>query len=223
MASFWDWYYENGIIANLWKGFSGQKSADMQNQANLAFQRENLEYQKQLQQQIFMREDTAYERAVEDAQKVGLNPMSISSSGGAGSGSVVPTVAPYSDVDYSAFSGLRGLESLSSALGVASQASQAINEFKTGNIQRDLLRTQEQRAKMDNAIYAYENGLDVDDDGNIFVTGYSPLRRREIQVSEKNNREASTENIRTNTSGKKIENKRSQRVLDYQNLFQLEK
>lgn len=216
MANFWDWYYENGIIPNLWRGFTGQKSADMQNDANLAFQRENLEWQKQLQQQIFEREDTAYERAVSDAQRVGLNPMSIASSGGAGSGSVVPTTPLHSDVDYSQFSGLRGMESLTSALGVASQASQAINEFKTGNIQRDLLRTQEERAKMDNAIYAYENGLDVDDDGNIYVTADSPLRRREIQEAEKNNREASTENTKVNTAGKKIENKRNQRVLDYQ-------
>lgn len=58
---------------------------------NLGFQRENLEYQKALQQDIFAREDTAYQRTAYDMAKAGLNPLSMSGTNGAGS--VVSTSA----------------------------------------------------------------------------------------------------------------------------------
>ena len=41
---------------------------------NLAYQKENLEYQKDLQKQIFEREDTAYQRKVNDLIAAGINP-----------------------------------------------------------------------------------------------------------------------------------------------------
>lgn len=51
---------------------------------NLAFQRENLDYQKALQQQIFAREDTAYQRTVDDMRAAGLSPLSMQNTNGAG-------------------------------------------------------------------------------------------------------------------------------------------
>ena len=51
---------------------------------NLSFQRENLDYQKALQQQIFEREDTAYQRTAADMAKAGLNPLSMNGTNGAG-------------------------------------------------------------------------------------------------------------------------------------------
>lgn len=51
---------------------------------NLGFQRENLEYQKALQQQIFEREDTAYQRTVDDMRAAGLSPLSMQNTNGAG-------------------------------------------------------------------------------------------------------------------------------------------
>lgn len=73
------------------------------NAENLAFQRENLDYQKALQQEIFAREDTAYQRAVDDARSAGLSPLAISGGANAGqvvatsplnAGSVMPAIAP---------------------------------------------------------------------------------------------------------------------------------
>lgn len=49
----------------------------------------NFEYQKELQQQIFAREDNALQRRMADAEKAGLNPFSVANGSGAGAGAVV--------------------------------------------------------------------------------------------------------------------------------------
>lgn len=51
---------------------------------NLGFQRENLDYQKQLQQQIFNREDTSYQRTVADMRNAGISPLAMQGTNGAG-------------------------------------------------------------------------------------------------------------------------------------------
>ena len=65
--------------------------ADM---ANVALQKQQFDYQKKLQQQIFAREDSAYQRQVADLEKAGLNKALAYGSGGAGTGSVVGVSAP---------------------------------------------------------------------------------------------------------------------------------
>lgn len=53
-------------------------------QQNLAYQRENLEYQKALQQKIFDREDSAYQRTAKDMRAAGLSPLTMNGTNGAG-------------------------------------------------------------------------------------------------------------------------------------------
>lgn len=62
---------------------------------NLGFQRENLEYQKALQQQIFEREDTAYQRTAQDMAAAGINPLMMN--GTDASGDVVSTTPLQND------------------------------------------------------------------------------------------------------------------------------
>lgn len=60
---------------------------------NLEFQRENLAYQKDLQAQVFSREDNAIQRRVKDLQAAGLSPT-LAAGSAAGAGSIVSTQAP---------------------------------------------------------------------------------------------------------------------------------
>lgn len=79
-----------GIFGNptsAWDQFKNGKTniinRDIANQ-NLQFQRENLDYQKALQERIFDREDTNYQRTVNDMRQAGLNPLTMNGTNGAG-------------------------------------------------------------------------------------------------------------------------------------------
>ena len=69
---------------------------------NLDFQRENFEYNKGLQQQIFDREDTAYQRKVNDMIKAGINPALAAGGSGSNAGAVVHTQPLHNDMKYQA-------------------------------------------------------------------------------------------------------------------------
>lgn len=51
---------------------------------NLGFQRDNLDYTKALQQQIFNREDSSYQRTVADMRAAGMSPLVMNGTNGAG-------------------------------------------------------------------------------------------------------------------------------------------
>lgn len=51
---------------------------------NLQYQRENLDYQKALQQQLFAREDTSYQRTLNDMRSSGMSPFMMQGTNGAG-------------------------------------------------------------------------------------------------------------------------------------------
>lgn len=78
------------------------KKALEQGDDNLQMQKEQMEYTKQLNEEIMKREDTAYQRQVNDLRKAGLSPL-MTENGGAGSGGVLtPYETPQNTTDYNA-------------------------------------------------------------------------------------------------------------------------
>ncbi len=77
-ASLYD-TYQNAQTAE--ENLNWQKEAFAQNQANW---RENFDYQKALQERIFDREDTSYQRTVSDMRQAGLNPLTMNGTNGGG-------------------------------------------------------------------------------------------------------------------------------------------
>lgn len=89
-------------IANLGAtAMTNQSNRDI-NLQNIKFQEQNLEYQKDLQQQIFNREDTAYQRKVNDLIAAGINPAVAATGAGSSAGAIVNTQAPHNDMRYQA-------------------------------------------------------------------------------------------------------------------------
>lgn len=85
-----------GGLANLGSAYATIKGVNENkrvNDLNFQLQKENLAYQKDLQNIIFGREDNAVQRRVNDLRKAGLSPT-LAAGSAAGAGSVVSTSAP---------------------------------------------------------------------------------------------------------------------------------
>lgn len=64
---------------------------------NLDYAKDNLAYQKELQNRIFAREDNAVQRRAADLKAAGFNPL-LAAGGAASSGAAVSTTAPQSNI-----------------------------------------------------------------------------------------------------------------------------
>ena len=62
--TFFDWYHENGILPNIWKGITGQKSEEKINDENLEYQRE-----RNAIEDARYEEETAYNRAFAENER----------------------------------------------------------------------------------------------------------------------------------------------------------
>lgn len=81
----------SSVAGPLISGLFGSRDTDKTNETNrdianenLKFQRENLDYQKALQEKIFQREDSSYQRTVADMRAAGLSPLAMNGTNGAG-------------------------------------------------------------------------------------------------------------------------------------------
>lgn len=78
------------------------KKALEQGDENLQMQKEQMEYTKQLNEEIMKREDTAYQRQVNDLRKAGLSPLMADNGGSGSGGAITPYETPQNTTDYNA-------------------------------------------------------------------------------------------------------------------------
>ena len=90
---------------------AGTVDAIKTNEKNFDLQKENLAYQKDLQNRIFEREDNAVQRRVADLVSAGLSPT-LAAGSSAGAGSVVSTSSPQKKSNLEALTALASLKTL---------------------------------------------------------------------------------------------------------------
>lgn len=125
-----------GLTGGISSTFASMRNTDKTNQANkdvaaqnLAFQREQQDYQKALQQQIFEREDTAHQREIEDLKRAGINPLATAGGNGANAGSVVP-LTELNNTYQAQTADFSGLQTAGQALDAAVQNQMALEDSR---------------------------------------------------------------------------------------------
>lgn len=136
---------------------------------NLGFQRELQEYNKALQDRIFEREDTSYQRTANDMLSAGINPLSMNSTNGSGQ-VVSQTPLNNSHVEQQASASIpaqferfqmqsAGLSDVLSSFASITQQAQSIFD---GKLRRDSLRAQTDKQILDNSITSVRYGFSRD-------------------------------------------------------------
>lgn len=139
------------IAGPIISGLFGSRDTDKTNETNrdianknLEFQRENLDYQKALQEKIFQREDSSYQRTVADMRAAGLSPLAMNGTNGAGE--AIQTTAPqnsysrqskdYSWISQATNNGINTVMELSRLKNESEQSKAAVAKTKaeTANI-----------------------------------------------------------------------------------------
>lgn len=118
---------------------------------NLQFQRENLDYQKALQREIFQREDTAYQRTAADMRAAGLSPLAMQGTNGAGE--AIQTQALNNQYQHS---DTGSLQAISQIFDVINQISNTRNNASLQQSQANLINAQAENQRIKNV---FENDL----------------------------------------------------------------
>lgn len=169
-------------------------------------------YNRALQQEIFNREDTALERQASSLSQMGINPLSQQMNGLGAGQALTPSIAP-SGVSEPSFSSRGGqalhndmrYENLLNGISPIMSMMDTINGLKTGEYQRDLLRSQRDRQDlenqekiMDNLIKANQYGISFDSDGNISIKPFNHLKQDFEDVEYKDKSASADRNQREN-------------------------
>lgn len=139
-----------GDITSVGSTLAGTVDSFLTNRQNLDLQKQNLAYQKDLQKEIFSREDNAVQRRVNDLIKSGLSPT-LAAGSAAGVGSVVSTSAPQRK------NNLEALTALASVKTLLAQQQRAQTEADIARQQLDMSKEQLKQLRMDNDYYHDNN------------------------------------------------------------------
>lgn len=139
-----------GDITSVGSTLAGTVDSIIANKKNFDLQKENLAYQKDLQNIIFAREDNAVQRRVADLKAAGLSPT-LAAGSSAGAGSVVSTSAPQRK------NNLEALTALASVKTLIAQQQRAQTEADIARQQLNLSKEQLKQTKMDTKYYDSNN------------------------------------------------------------------
>lgn len=167
-TSWWD-QFKNGR--------TNQVNEDIANK-NLQFQKETQDYNEALQQQIFDRADTAYQRTVDDMSKAGINPLSMNNPNE--TGAAIPQEARHNDFQMSDV-GMLGM------ISPMLELMNGVNNLNSSGVQRDKLRSEinlqkademgrnleNERTMLENMVFANKNGITKNSDGSYSMPDFS--------------------------------------------------
>lgn len=161
-----------GLVGNI-LGFRQEKKQADQNY-NLGL--ENLAYQKDLQQQIFQREDNAVQRRVEDLQKAGLS-KTLAAGSAAGAGAVVNTQAPEKKQSFDRLAKMFDTQQM---LMNTINIKKANADVNATNAQAELIKQQAENAKTEKLEKLQNIKLKEQEYG--FLSEWNPLRKEQLSM-----------------------------------------
>lgn len=132
-----------GGIGSMIGGFSEKASSERIAEMNLAFQQEQFEYLKALNQLQMEREDSTYQRTVNDMRQAGMSPLAMQSTNSAGSLSA-GTAPQREQNDYSGI-----LNSLYSITSQFSQLGQVMSGIRRTDAETNFINAQAEKVKQD--------------------------------------------------------------------------
>lgn len=194
---------------------------------NLGFQRENLEYQKALQQDIFEREDTAYQRTKADMLAAGLNPLSMQGTNGAGEAIATTPLnnqfqaqqaAPMQPAQFikpETKDPLSPIRYINEVIGSTTGLAGTISTLATGSLQRDQIQLANERQRLENLVFAKQHGINIDSNEvqNPFAWDENQQREYQHKVDSKKY-DSDTEAEKLVTAGLDALNGRYNEALD---------
>ncbi len=139
------------------------------NDLNYRLQKEQYDYQKNLQQIMFGREDNAVQRRVADLKAAGLSPT-LAAGSAASSGPVVSTQTPQKESDLSAYLTLANIQTMlaqqqkaQTEADIAKQSLlQSKIQTKASAMSNELLKNQVQMSNLDKKYYLDRNTSPVE-------------------------------------------------------------
>lgn len=161
-----------------------------------AFQEDERDYQRALQQQLFEREDTAWQRQAADMSAAGINPLMASS--GAQSGSTAGQAsAPVADMPGASSRGGKALNNTARAVGSIGPALDLVNTVQGlygQGLQRDSLQQQINAQRLDNQFkeaeylkFLKDNGFKQGEDGSLSLDDnfVSDQKLKSVELKDK--------------------------------------
>lgn len=195
------------LVTGAFTNYTNKKIADQ----NLAFERENLEYQKELQNKIFDREDTAYQRTVNDMRSAGINPLTMKGTNGAGQ--AIQTTAPQNKH-------VADPVSFNNAMNTISSLSSVITDNEQKKAQTNLINAQKDEQEVNNKFVKAQRLLEIskmiaeiensrsDTDGKKLTNEYQKKVNKnydDYALQELNRLRAEINSINADTNVKKLQ------------------